>query len=63
MGSVQKTASFGEAGLNFLCEGYRRFFAHVAPKMDFMAEEWLSDGSPALVMEAIEDGRLPRPIE
>ena len=53
----------GEAGLNFLCEGYRRFFAHVAPYMDFMAEEWLSDGSPALVMEAIEDGRLPRPIE
>ena len=26
-------------GQNYLCDGYRRFFAHVAPVMDSMAEE------------------------
>lgn len=29
----------GEPGLNYLCEGYRRYFAHVAPFMDFMKAE------------------------
>ncbi len=52
----------GEAGLNYLCEGYRHFFSHVAPYMDFMAHEWLTDGAPANVMEAIDHGRLPNPM-
>lgn len=41
----------GELGLNYLCEGYRRFFAHVAPYMDFMKEEYLNHRAPANVME------------
>lgn len=28
----------GQPGLNFLCEGYRRYFAHVAKDMDRMAD-------------------------
>lgn len=28
----------GERGLNYLCAGYRRYFAHVAPFMDYMRE-------------------------
>ncbi len=36
----------GEPGLNYLCEGYRAFFRHVAPSMQFMAEE-VRAGRPA----------------
>lgn len=36
---------------NYLCEGYRRFFAHAAPYMDFMADEYRHRRSPANVMK------------
>lgn len=42
----------GEPGLNYLCEGYRRFFSHVAPYMDFMKKELLAGRPPANVMNA-----------
>lgn len=42
------TAS-GEPGLNYLCEGYRRFFSHVAPYMDFMKAEYEAGRPPAYV--------------
>ena len=35
-------------GLNYLCEGYRRFFAHVAPTMDLMATEVMGSYTPLL---------------
>lgn len=35
----------GEPGLNYLCEGYMRFFDHVAPYMEFMKSE-LEAGRP-----------------
>lgn len=41
----------GEPGLNYLCKGYRKFFAHVAPYMDFMKKELLNKRPPANVME------------
>ena len=43
-------ADDGTRGLNYLCHDYRRFFAHVAPYMDFMAEELRNQRPPANVM-------------
>lgn len=40
----------GEPGLNYLCAGYHRYFEHVAPYMDFMADELKNRRSPANVM-------------
>ena len=30
----------GEPGLNYLCKGYKKFFKHVAPYMDFMKKNY-----------------------
>lgn len=46
----------GDSGLNYLCRGYKKFFHHVAPYMDFMANELRHDRAPANVMEAIRRG-------
>ncbi len=51
------TAS-GEPGLNYLCKGYRMFFQHAAPYMDFMKKEYLAQRAPANVMTAIRKGEL-----
>ena len=40
----------GETGLNYLCSGLKLFYAHVAPYMDFMAEELANERPPANVM-------------
>ena len=45
----------GEPGLNYLCRGYQRFFAHVAPYMDFMKQELAAGRAPANVMEWVKD--------
>lgn len=52
-----KTAS-GEAGLNYLCQGYYQYFDHVAPYMDFMKRELLAQRAPANVMDAIKKGEI-----
>ena len=39
----------GEPGLNYLCSGYKRFFEHVAPYMDFMKQELEAGRPPANV--------------
>lgn len=41
----------GEPGQNYLCNGYHRFFKHVAPYMDFMKQELQHQRPPANVME------------
>ncbi len=43
----------GEAGLNYLCAGYKRFFRYIDPYMRFMAEELRQQRAPANVMEWI----------
>ena len=40
----------GELGLNYLCAGLKMFFKHVAPYMEFMANELRHERPPANVM-------------
>lgn len=40
----------GEAGLNYLCAGYKMFFHHIDPYMRFMARELAAERAPANVM-------------
>ena len=47
-----------EPGLNYLCAGYRKFFKHVAPYMDFMKQELMNQRPPANIMDAIREGRF-----
>jgi uncharacterized protein len=42
---------YGEPGLNYLCEGYHRFFEHVADDMDFMKAELDAGRSPMNIMK------------
>ena len=42
----------GEPGLNYLCAGYRIFFQHVAPFMDYMRGELLAGRPASGVMRA-----------
>ena len=44
----------GEPGLNYLCSGYRKFFSHVAPYMDFMAGELAHQRPPSNIMQALK---------
>lgn len=43
---------YGEPGHNYLCAGYRQFFAHVTADMDFMASELRAGRAPANIMQA-----------
>ena len=44
----------GESGLNYLCKGYKKFFAHAAPYMDFMKHELQHKRPPSNVMEWVK---------
>jgi uncharacterized protein len=44
---------YGNAGLNYLCEGYRQFFSHVTPHMNFMRRELQAGRPPANLMQAL----------
>jgi uncharacterized protein len=56
----------GEAGLNYLCAGYKIFFNQIDPYMQFMAEELRQERAPANVMawarrrDLTEAGNRPR---
>ncbi len=49
----------GEPGLNYLCEGYYKYFKHVAPYMDFMKKELQNKRAPSNIMEAINNKNNP----
>lgn len=50
----------GEAGLNYLCAGYKKFFRHIDPYMKFMAEELRAMRAPANVMRFVAELDLRR---
>lgn len=46
------TTRDGEPGLNYLCEGYYRFYAHCAPYMEYMKTEYEAGRPPSNVMQS-----------
>ena len=44
---------YGNPGLNYLCKGYRQFFEHVKPHMDFMKGELDAKRPPSNVMNFV----------
>jgi uncharacterized protein len=47
------TTPDGEPGLNYLCAGYKHFFHHVDPYMQFMAKELRASRAPANIMQIL----------
>jgi uncharacterized protein len=45
----------GEQGLNYLCAGYKHFFHHIDPYMQFMAAELKAGRAPANVMRYVAE--------
>jgi uncharacterized protein len=48
----------GETSLNYLCAGYKHFFTHIAPYMEFMAAELQAQRPPANVMGWVRNNDL-----
>jgi uncharacterized protein len=51
----------GEWGLNYLCAGYKKFFNHITPYMEFMAKELRAQRPPANVMQWVKQHQ-PTPL-
>lgn len=47
----------GEPGLNYLCAGYKHFFKHINPYMQFMAAELRAGRPPANIMRYLGDSK------
>jgi uncharacterized protein len=47
----------GEWGLNYLCAGYKLFFKHIDPHMQFMASELWQSRPPANIMQLFQPHR------
>ena len=45
----------GKPGLNYLCEGYKLFFKHVEPYMEYMSKELNNKRAPANVMNWVKN--------
>ena len=44
---------YGDSGLNYLCLGYYHYYQHVAPYMDYMKQELMSQRPPSNIMKVV----------
>jgi uncharacterized protein len=44
---------YGDSGLNYLCLGYYHYYQHVAPYMDYMKQELMSQRPPSNIMKVL----------
>ncbi len=54
----------GKPGLNYLCRGYKKFFSHAEPFMEFMGNELKNKRAPANVMQWIrnKENQVVKPV-
>ena len=43
-----------DSGLNYLCPGYYHYYQHVAPYMDYMKQELMSQRPPSNIMKVVQ---------
>ena len=46
--------NYGDSGLNYLCPGYYHYYQHVAPYMDYMKQELMSQRPPSNIMNVVQ---------
>ena len=46
--------NYGDSGLNYLCPGYYHYYQHVAPYMDYMKQELMSQRPPSNIMKVVQ---------
>lgn len=44
---------YGDSGLSYLCPGYYHYYQHVAPYMDYMKQELMSQRPPSNIMKVV----------
>lgn len=45
---------YGDFGLNYLCPGYYHYYQHVAPYMNYMKQELMSQRPPSNIMKVVQ---------
>lgn len=45
---------YGDSGLNYLCPGYYHYYQHVAPYMDYMKQELMSQRPASNIMKVVQ---------
>lgn len=45
---------YGDSGLNYLCPGYYHYYQHVAPYMNYMKQELMSQRPPSNIMKVVQ---------
>lgn len=45
---------YGDSGLNYLCPGYYHYYQHVAPYMDYMKQELMSQRPPSNIINVVQ---------
>ena len=45
---------YGDSCLNYLCPGYYHYYQHVAPYMDYMKQELMSQRPPSNIMKVVQ---------